>query len=228
MSIFSGSRRIAIFAAAIFAAFSLFIAPANRSFAQPASAPAASSKSETEMLIGPYVSGADSGQYKDITDAITRFKNGKIDEARELLSQAVKDSGGKLPPAETMLSRMILSVNQVAPGRAELERAVKAYPKDPEAYLMFAELAIQEGHITDADAILAKAQPLVTAYNDNPKRKKFLDSHLYADMANVDVARMDWDAAVEHAKQWLKTDPDSVQGHQLLARALFKQGLDRD
>ena len=60
------------------------------------------------------------------------------------------------------------------------------------------------------------------------KRKNFLNSHLYADLANVDVARTDWDAAVDHAKEWLKTDPDSVQGHQLLARALFKQGLDRD
>ena len=230
MSIFSGSRRIAGFAAAILAAFSLFIAPVNHSFAQPAAAPAAASgKSETEMLIGPYVSGADSGQYKDVTDAITRFKNGKLDEARDLLTQAVKNDN-KLPPAEVMLARMILSVGQAGPGRAELERSVKAYPKDPEAYLMFAELAIQDGRITDADAILAKAQPLIAAFDDsnNQKRKNFLSSHLYADLANVDVARTDWDSAVDHAKEWLKTDPDSVQAHQLLARALFKQGLDRD
>lgn len=231
MSIYSGWRRSAWVVATIVMAFTVTFSAAEVSFAQgstPGATAPAAGKSLTEMLIGNAVSGADSGQYKDVTDAITALQNGDGTRARALLEQAVKNNPGKLPPAEVMLARLLFAANQVGPARAELERATKSYGKDPEAYLILAEVALADGRVTDADALLTKAQPLIAAYNENPKRKRYFETSLAARQANVAIARTDWDTAVDRIKDWIKADPDSVQAHQLLGRALFKQGLDRD
>jgi Tfp pilus assembly protein PilF len=110
-----------------------------------------------------------------------------------------------------------------------LEKAVVAHPSDPEAYLLFAEGALQDNRVTDANALLMQVQPLIKAYNESPKRKSFFESHLAADQTAVAVARAaagateQWDTAVERAKEWVAADKDSAQAHQQLGRALFKQ-----
>ncbi len=97
-----------------------------------------------ESVIGTAVSNSNDPQYQDVTDALTRFQNGDVDGARDLLERA-RQKNPKLAPSEVMLARLLVAAGQLALGRAELERAVVAYPNDPEAYLLFAELALREG-----------------------------------------------------------------------------------
>src|SRR5262245_57561257 len=209
-------------------------------FAQPAAAqPAAGGASQltpqqqaqqqiAEFLLSSISPGSEAARYTDVMDAITRAGNSDGAGAQALLEKAAKNNP-KLPPAEVMIARLLLRLGQPAPGRQELEKAVVAHPKDPEAYLLFAEGALQDNRVTDAEALLAKVQPYIKEYNESPKRKSYFDSHLAADLTAVAVARAaagaaeQWDTAVERAKEWVKADPDSAQAHQQLGRALFKQ-----
>src|SRR5262249_26421899 len=78
-------------------------APATSSTPAPPSGPTL-----TDQCIAPAVSTPDSPQYKDVTEAITAFKNGDINRARALLTQAVK-TDSKLPPVEVMMGRMLIA-----------------------------------------------------------------------------------------------------------------------
>jgi tetratricopeptide (TPR) repeat protein len=181
-----------------------------------------------EFLLTSINPGSEAARYTDVMDAITRAINNDGAGAQALLEKAAKQNP-KLPPSEVMIARLLLRLGQPGPGRTELEKAVVAHPNDPEAYLLFAEGALQDGRVTDADALLDKAKSKIAAYNDSPKRKTFFDSHLAADLTAVAVARAaagasdEWNTAVDRAKEWVKADPDSAQAHQQLGRAVFKQ-----
>lgn len=201
--------------------------PAGGATGTAASQPTAQQQ-VAEFLLSSISPGSEAARYTDVMDAITRAGNGDGAGAQALLEKAAKNNP-KLPPSEVMIARLLLRFGQPGPGRTELEKAVVAHPKDPEAYLLFAEGALQDGRVTDAEALLTKVQPYIKEYNESPKRKSYFDSHLAADLTAVAVARAaagaseQWDTAVERAKDWVKADPDSAQAHQQLGRALFKQ-----
>jgi tetratricopeptide (TPR) repeat protein len=176
-----------------------------------------------EWLVGNAVSDANSPQYKDVTDAITRFANNDPNGARELLTSARK-ANPKLPPVELMMGRLWLAARQPAAGRAELESAAVKYPTDPEAFLYFAEASIAEHRIADADAMLLKVKPLVDGYSENLKRKRNFQIRLNNAMAGLNESRTQWEAALPYLKAWLELDPDSVDAHQRMGNTLFQLG----
>ncbi len=187
---------------------------------------ATAQKSLTEVLIGNAVSKntADSPQYQDVTDAIIRFRNGDLENARKLLTTARQKSQNKLPPVEVMVAKLFALSNQAAPARQELERAVIADPKDPEPYLLFAEAALQDRRITDAASLLSKAKQVADAYSENQTRKRDFDIRINAAIAAVAIAREQWDLAAQFLNEWLKLDQDNASAHQQLGRTLFQQG----
>jgi len=176
-----------------------------------------------EWLIGTAVSDAGSPQYRDIGEAITRFRNGDTSGARDLLSRA-RQTNPKLPPVELMMGRLWGAANQSNGARNELEKAVVAYPNDPEAYLFFAETALVDHRITDCEAILQKVKPLIDAFNENLKRKRNFEIRYNSAMAAINEARNQWDAAIPYLKAWLNLDPDNVAAHQRLGTTLFQLG----
>lgn len=176
-----------------------------------------------EWLVGNAVSDANSPQYKDVTEAITRFANNDPNGARDLLTSA-RQANPKLPPVELMMGRLWLAARQPAAGRAELESAVMRYPTDPEAFLYFAEASLAERRIADAEAMLQKLKPLVDSYNENLKRKRNFQIRLNNAMAALNEARSQWDAALPYLKAWLELDPDSVDAHQRMGHTLFQLG----
>jgi len=229
----TGRHSIAIGLILAVAALAIFAQPAAAQPAAPGAAAATANQPTpqqqvAEFLLSSINPGNEAARYTDVMDAITRALNNDGAGAQALLEKAAKNNP-KLPPSEVMIARLLLRLGQPAPGRVELEKAVVAHPKDPEAYLLFAEGALQDNRITDAAALLSTVQPLIKDYSESPKRKNYFDSHLAADLTAVAVARAaagaaeQWDTAVERAKEWVKADPDSAQAHQQLGRALFKQ-----
>jgi tetratricopeptide (TPR) repeat protein len=176
-----------------------------------------------EWLVGNAVSDANSPQYKDVSEAITRFRNNDVSGARDLLIRA-RQNNPKLPPVEVMMGRLWAAANQLNSARSELEKAVIAYPNDPDAYIYFAEADLAEHRVTDAEAVLLKAKPLIDKYNENLKRKRNFDIRFNAGMAAVSEDRNQWEAALPYLKAWLDFDPDNVAAHQRLGRALFELG----
>ena len=174
-----------------------------------------------ESVIGTAVSNSNDPQYQDVADALTRFQNGDVNGARELLDRA-KQKNPRLAPAEVMLGRLLLATGQLAPARAELERATSAYPNDPEAYLLFGEVALREGRTTDAEALFLKGKSLADQFKDNAKRQRNFLLRADAGLTGVAESREQWELAQKYLKDWLEQDPESAPAHQHLGRTYFK------
>jgi len=200
--------------------------------ANAAPAPTQPVQQITEWLLKDAVSEgtANSPQYEKIANAVTRFTNNKVDEARDLLNEAVKKNK-KLPPAEVMIGRLMsLRQGAAAAARAELEKAVVANPDDPDAYLYFAEAALAERRVSDADALLLEAKPLIEKFeksNANAKRSRNFRIRLNSLSAAVTEAREDWDLATQYLTALIALEPENplaVEAHFRKGRAMFKQG----
>jgi tetratricopeptide (TPR) repeat protein len=178
-----------------------------------------------QSLIGKAVS--DDSMNKEITNAISRFRDRDIDGCRAVLERA-KSSNPKLPPPGVMMAMLWLSVNQVGPARAELEDTAVKFAADPEPYLMLGDLAFQERRVTEADVLFAKATALTTAYTENPKRKRDFDIRCNAGAAAVAEARKQWDSAQKLLAAWLQLDPDNASAHQRMGIVLFQQGKEME
>ena len=178
-----------------------------------------------QTLIGKAVS--DDSQNKEITNAITRFRDRDIDGCRAVLERA-KSNNPKLPPPGVMMAMLWLSVNQLAPARAELEDTSVKFPADPEPFLMLGDLAFQERRITDAAVLFEKATALTSSFAENPKRKRDFDIRCNAGNAAVAESRKQWEKAREHLAAWLQLDPDNASAHQRMGIVLFQLGKEQE
>ncbi len=178
-----------------------------------------------QTLIGKAVS--DDSQNKDITNAITRFRDRDIDGCRAILERA-KSNNAKLPPPGVMMATLWLSVNQLGPARAELEDTAVKFAGDPEPYLMLGDLAFQDRRITDAAVLFEKATSLTTAFSENAQRKRDFDIRCFAGNAAVAEARKQWEAGQKQLQGWLDLDPDNASAHQRMGIVLFQLGKEAE
>jgi tetratricopeptide (TPR) repeat protein len=174
-----------------------------------------------QTLIGKAVS--DEASSKEITNAISRFRDRDIDGCQAILERA-KSNNAKLPPPGVMMAMLWLSVNQLGPARGELEGTVVKFPEDPEPYLMLGDLAFQERRITDAGVLFDKATSLTTAYTENTKRKRDFEIRCAAGGAAVAEARKQWEVAQTQLAKWLELDPDNASAHQRMGIVLYQLG----
>jgi len=182
-------------------------------------APTAHAQVTAQTLAGKAVSSEE--QYAEITGAINRFSSRDIDGCRAILER-VKSNNPKMPPPGVMMSMLWLSVNQLAPARAELEDTVVKFPKDPEPFLMMGDLAFQDRRVTDADVLFSKATQLTTEFAENAKRKRDFEIRCNAGSAAVAEARKQWEVAQKHLQSWLDLDPDNASAHQRMGIVLFQ------
>ncbi|MEX0938572.1 MAG: tetratricopeptide repeat protein [Pirellulales bacterium] len=184
-----------------------------------AAASSAQAQLDLNNLIGYAVPTIDEQRYSDVQSAITRFQNGDVRSARELLATA-QEKNPELPPPDIILARMYFAANQDERGRATLETAVSNVPNDPEAYIILADLA-RETQITAADLLYSKAAPLAESLEGNAKRKRNLVMRANAGIAAIAERREDWARAAEHLQRWLQEEPDNAQIYRRLGRAKF-------
>jgi tetratricopeptide (TPR) repeat protein len=173
-----------------------------------------------EALTGSAVSEV-GPHYQDVDDAIKRFFSRDVEGARSLLT-AAKKKAPKLAPPEVMLAQLLAATGQGPAARQELERAIKNFPNDPEAYLILADSAFNEGRIAEAGLLFAKASELAAKFSENPKRKENFQMRAYAGLAAVDEQRENWNGAKASLAAWAKLAPTSSLPHVRLARALFQ------
>jgi len=187
-------------------------------------------KLDAAYLIGDAVDDADSPQYRDVASAIARFGNGDFSGARELLAEA-RTKHPELPPVEVIVAKLFITYQRPDVARRELEQAVRRAPKDPEAYLMFADAAIADRpapRVTDAEALYQKADGLVRAFNENAKRKQNFEKRVLNGLAMVAESRSQWAAAESLLRELIKRDPKNASAHQRLGGVLFQQATPGD
>ncbi|OHB75306.1 MAG: hypothetical protein A2W31_02525 [Planctomycetes bacterium RBG_16_64_10] len=161
-------------------------------------------------------------QYDDVEQAITRYRNRDFEGASEFLTRA-KQQHPELPPAEVLMAKLHFAANQVAAGRAGLERAVRDQPKDPEAFLILAELSNAEGRLTAADMLFTRAGANNQSLGDGEKRKRHYQLRILSGLAGIAERREDWAAAQKYLTAWATEDPDNSNVRERLGRALFMQ-----
>jgi tetratricopeptide (TPR) repeat protein len=176
-----------------------------------------------KTIIGDAVGDSASPQYQDIADAVTRAINGDIGQCKEFLEAAFKKNPN-LPPPPVMFARIMFAARQIPLARNELELAARDYPNDPEAYMWFAQLALQEGQVTDAELLYQKTKALSDAYSANAKRKRNFDLNVASGLAAVAERREQWDNAIAQAKKLSELDPENAAARQRMGVYIFRKG----
>ncbi len=161
-------------------------------------------------------------QPKEVTDALTRFKNKDFDGALKLL-QAAKKKHPELPPAQVVMAQLFAAAKQPAAVRSSLEQAVVGHPDDPEAYLILGDLCMQERRTAEAGLLYAKAGSLAAAFKGSSKRKNILQQRADAGQASAAEVIKDWASAGKHLADWLKLAPSNAMALHRMGRVLFHQ-----
>jgi len=167
--------------------------------------------------IGPHLA--------DVEQAIRRFQTNEIAEAQKLLKEA-KKKNPQLPPGDVMLARLLLFANQVNAAGQVLEKVVAEEPDDPEAYILFGNMALRQGRLTSANLLLIKGYSLSSDYAANAKRKRHMQMQSLAGLTVVAQRREKWDRAEKYVTEWLKLDPENVGALTQLGQIQFQ--LDKE
>lgn len=157
---------------------------------------------------------------QDVQQAITRYRNNDIDGALQFLERA-KAANPQLPPAQAVLARLHIAAGQSAAANVSLERAVRDHPDDPEAYLILAEIALREQHLTAAEQLFQKGLSVNESLPDGQKRKQTGARRAMAGLARIAEQRSDWDSAAKWLERLAQTQPGQAEVWQRLGRARF-------
>ncbi|HKD36804.1 MAG TPA: tetratricopeptide repeat protein, partial [Pirellulales bacterium] len=126
-----------------------------------------------------------------------------------------------LAPPRVMLANLYISNRQKTSGLQQLELAVVESPADPEAHLIFGDIAIFEGRPSDAEAQYKTGAALLTNYNADAQRKEKLTSQCELGLANVEKLRGRWDAVQKQLNHLIAAQPQNATAHQRMAEAFI-------
>lgn len=173
-------------------------------------------------------SPAPSIQLPELEAASLAFKKGKIDDCIELLDaardRAIAADAGELPPTKLMLARLYLAYGQTATGKAMLEKVAVEHAGHPEVYLLFGNIAVSEGRLTDAMLHFERSLGGSLPQNWKPEQIINLRRESFAGQARVSELREDWFRAQAALKQWSSDDPNNALVRDRLATAYFMLG----
>ncbi|HEY2148706.1 MAG TPA: tetratricopeptide repeat protein, partial [Pirellulales bacterium] len=164
--------------------------------------------------------GSNDPRPPEVLEAIKRFEGGDSEKALSLL-KAASEKHPNLAPPRVMLANLFISNRQKAAGLEQLEMAVVESPADPEAHLIFGDIAVFEGRASDAQAQYKLGSELLANYNADAKRKAKLVSQCELGLAKVEKMRGRWDAVAKQLNHLLQAQPQNAAAHQSMAEALI-------
>jgi tetratricopeptide (TPR) repeat protein len=157
----------------------------------------------------------------ELQTALTALSKGDMPSALNTLKDAARKHP-KLPSEYVMLYRIFGQANQGNAAKQALDRAAFEYPSDPEPWVIFAEMALNEGRLAESQLDFAKANQLLEKYS-NVDRKPIIQQQALSGMAAVAERREQWKEAQARLEDFLKASPNDVVALQRLARAKFWQ-----
>jgi tetratricopeptide (TPR) repeat protein len=161
-------------------------------------------------------------EYPELLKAQQLLNERNLPEAiKELHNAALKYP--KLPSEWVMLYDVLARNNQPNAARQFLERAIIETPSDPEPWVIFGNLALQDNRLAESEIDFAKANQLLETYK-NVDRKGVIQQQALSGMAAVSERRERWADAQARLEKFLETAPDDYIALQRLARAKFWQG----
>ncbi len=121
--------------------------------------------------------------------------NGRVEEAKNVLSEAIKDNPDKLVPMIS-LAKFYLRQGQADAARSILDKAIKAFPKKALPLAMKADLAIRGNRLSEAEKLLESAHEIA------PK-----NANITAKLALIKLNLNKKDEAKKLSGQVLKNNP---------------------
>lgn len=122
------------------------------------------------------------------------------------------------------MAKMSFLVNDAREGSNWLEKAIQAYPDDPEAYIIQGDLLLQRQSRNPARAMYEKGLELVTTLEQNATRNKHLTIRALSGLGLVANGNEDWTASQNYLSRWLQLEPSNVIAKERMAYVLFRQG----
>ena len=173
------------------------------------------------MVPGEYEEG--STQKVELERAVNAFLDRDIKTLNEILDQqAAFDSD--FPPKHLLLASMSYRASDAGQGRRLLEKAAVKSPKYPGTYTAFARLALNEGRITDAMALLDKCARMVREGEINDKARTHFGRQYVAGMLQVAIAQERYQDARDLLKRQMQEAPDNPKSFLTGAELEFKAG----
>jgi Tfp pilus assembly protein PilF len=183
---------------------------------------------QPETPVAPTAPKAEAAPAKipEAEEAVKQFQLRNFDGATKKLEEAVAKNPN-LPPAHVIMFQWFAQSNQAFLARMALERAVMNEAKDPEAYIIMGNIALQERRVTDAELQFIKAHELLKSFDKSLERKEKLEPNTISGLASVAEARERWSDAQTQLEALLKLNPSDksmvATAMQRLARAHFQQ-----
>lgn len=173
-----------------------------------------------EELIGNDV--ADFGkQYENVIAGVAAFEQGNANLTRQLFTRA-KETHPQLPPGDVLLARMFNKAGKLKEAQAALNSAALAFPDDPEAFLLMADVQFAAGNAALAALAFEHGAELTINYDRNPLRLKQLQVRSAAGLAAVAERAGDWSAAEQHLNRWAALDAKHAAVLSRLANVQFQ------
>jgi predicted Zn-dependent protease len=163
------------------------------------------------------------GSIEEVRQAIASYDKRDYAACLQQLGQAVK-AHPELPPAHALLAELAIERDRAAVVRPALERAISEDPSHPEVFLLFADLALMEGRLTDAAVHLEKATALASSRRWTTEQRDRFERLCRQGQASVAEGRGDWKAARTVLECWLDLEPANARVRQRLGKALFRLG----
>ncbi len=161
-------------------------------------------------------------QNAELAEAQNRFKAGDYDGALKSLKAAVKKDADR-PPAEVLLAQLYAQADMPKEAKAALDRAVVEEPDDPEAYILTANIAMQDRDFVKAESLCRKAEGLMASFKKSAKRKNAMQPWIYSTLATTAEQRKDWAGSHKTLTAWLTLDPKNPVALRRMAFCLFQQ-----
>ena len=165
----------------------------------------------------------------ELIAARTAYTKGQLDECKTQLELA-KRKASNLPPVDFMLARLHLAHNNRGAAKALMEKVAIEHVQHPEVYLLFGNMALEEGRLTDAVLHFEKAETLKDAVPRDwtVDQKNALKIQIFRGYANVSEKREDWFRTQVALKALTNVVPTDAKLRDRLGVALFMLGREQE
>ncbi|MDO5113278.1 MAG: tetratricopeptide repeat protein [Planctomycetia bacterium] len=158
---------------------------------------------------------------EDVKAALDDFRNLKFDDAIAKL-EAARANNSDMAPPQLILAQWFGLANQGQAVRQAIEQTITKHPNDPEAYVVLAELNLQNGGITEAQLLYTQANSLNSKFAESAVRKTNIQKRILLGLAQVFVARGNFSDAEKYLQTVLASDANNVAALNLLGLIQFR------
>lgn len=180
--------------------------------------------SELDNVAGNAAVAAQDEVSPELKAAFEDFRATKFEDAIAKLDK-MRASDKDMAPSQLILARWLARIQPPQPQavRQAIEVAVTKHSADPEAYVILAELNLQNSCVTEAEALFDKGAALNAQFDESAKRKAEIQKRILIGQAQVQALRGKTDVAKKSLAAVIKADPKNVGALNLLGLICFNQ-----